>query len=75
MNADSIKTSGETLLSLINDILDFSKIEAGRMETVETDYDPHHLLNDCYQFFEQPASAKDLYLHINCDKSIPRRLT
>lgn len=73
--AGSIKTSGETLLSLINDILDFSKIEAGHMETVETDYDPHHLLNDCYQFFEQPASAKDLYLHINCDKSIPRRLT
>ena len=73
--AGSIKTSGEMLLGLINDILDFSKIEAGRMELIETDYDLHHLLNDCYQFFEQPASAKDLYLHINCDRSIPRRFT
>ena len=28
----TIRTSGETLLTLINDILDFSKIESGRME-------------------------------------------
>jgi PAS domain S-box-containing protein len=30
--ADTIRTSGEALLTIINDILDFSKIEAGRIE-------------------------------------------
>ncbi len=30
--AETIRTSGDALLSLINDILDFSKIEAGRLE-------------------------------------------
>ena len=30
--ADTIRTSGEALLTIINDILDFSKIEAGRVE-------------------------------------------
>jgi signal transduction histidine kinase/DNA-binding response OmpR family regulator len=30
--ADTIRTSGDALLTIINDILDFSKIEAGRFE-------------------------------------------
>jgi GAF domain-containing protein/CheY-like chemotaxis protein len=30
--ADTIRTSGDALLTIINDILDFSKIEAGRIE-------------------------------------------
>ncbi|MEO5940991.1 MAG: response regulator [Candidatus Limnocylindrales bacterium] len=30
--AETIRTSGEALLTIINDILDFSKIEAGRIE-------------------------------------------
>src|SRR4029450_5394371 len=30
--AETIKTSGDALLTVINDILDFSKIEAGKVE-------------------------------------------
>ena len=30
--AESLRTSGEALLTIINDILDFSKIEAGRLD-------------------------------------------
>ena len=30
--ADTVRKSGEALLTIINDILDFSKIEAGKMD-------------------------------------------
>ena len=30
--AETIRTSGDALLTIINDILDFSKIEAGKVE-------------------------------------------
>lgn len=72
--AESIRLSGETLLSLINDILDFSKIEANKMDLVLSEYDPHKLLRDVYYFFEQTAFSKDIYLHVDCDENIPRRL-
>ena len=37
---DTIRTSGEVLLTLVNDILDFSKIEAGDLAMEEIDFDP-----------------------------------
>ncbi len=38
--ANTIKQSGELLLTLINDILDFSKIEAGQLDLESIDFDP-----------------------------------
>ena len=69
--AEEIKQSGAVLLSLINDILDFSKIEANKMELVRVDYNPHMLLKNVKQFFEQMAAEKDLFIRITCDPSIP----
>jgi len=43
---DTIKRSGEALLSLINDILDFSKIESGELEFECIEYDPELLAFD-----------------------------
>ena len=37
--AETIRSSGEALLSIINDILDFSKIEAGKMELEHQPFD------------------------------------
>ena len=34
--ADTIRTSGDALLTIINDILDFSKIEAGKVDLEST---------------------------------------
>jgi len=42
---DTIRSSGESLLSIINDILDFSKIEAGRMTLESIPFD----LRDCVE--------------------------
>ncbi|QIN80145.1 PAS domain S-box protein [Rubrobacter marinus] len=37
--ADTVRSSGEALLTIINDILDFSKIEAGKMRLEVIDFD------------------------------------
>ena len=43
--ADTIRVSGEALLTIINDILDFSKIESGKLELEEADF----FLRDCVE--------------------------
>lgn len=43
--AETIRLSGEALLTIINDILDFSKIESGRLELERADFP----LSDCVE--------------------------
>ncbi len=43
--ADTIRISGEALLTIINDILDFSKIESGKLELEQADF----ALRDCVE--------------------------
>jgi PAS domain S-box-containing protein len=43
--AETIRNSGDALLTIINDILDFSKIEAGRMDLESQPFD----LRDCVE--------------------------
>ncbi|WP_415911113.1 response regulator [Oleiharenicola sp. Vm1] len=43
--AETIRTSGDALLTIINDILDFSKIESGRMEIESAEF----VLRDCVE--------------------------
>lgn len=42
---ETVKLSGDSLLSVINDILDFSKIEAGKIDLESIDFD----LRDCLE--------------------------
>ena len=37
--AETIRRSGEALLTIINDILDFSKIEAGKLDLEQLDFE------------------------------------
>ena len=49
--AETIRSSGDALLTIINDILDFSKIEAGKMELEEQPFD----LRECVESVAGPA--------------------
>jgi len=69
--SESIRTAGNTLLSIINDILDFSKIEAGKMELINVDYSFVSLLNDLVNMVEKKADDKGLSLNLDIDENIP----
>jgi PAS domain S-box-containing protein len=59
---NTIRHSGEALLTIINDILDFSKIESGKMELECTPLDLAVCLEDALDLFAVQASAKKLEL-------------
>jgi len=69
---ETIRQSGEALLTIINDILDFSKIEAGRMELESIAYNPSHLLYDVAEMLGQHASAKGLEVVCAPDPATPQ---
>jgi len=60
--AGTIRSSGETLLTIINDILDFSKIEAGKMTLENVDYDLRRTVEDTALLFGERAQSKGLEL-------------
>ncbi|MBL4618482.1 MAG: response regulator [Marinicaulis sp.] len=60
----TIKQSGEALLSLLNDILDLSKIEAGHVELECVDFDMPYLLDSLDAFWRSQLQAKNLSFSI-----------
>jgi signal transduction histidine kinase/DNA-binding response OmpR family regulator/HPt (histidine-containing phosphotransfer) domain-containing protein len=60
--AETIRQSGESLLSVINEVLDFSRIEAGRMEVEQAPYDVEMCVEDAVALVAQKAAEKGLEL-------------
>ena len=72
--AETIRFSGENLLTIINDILDFSKIEAGRMELETTDFDLCQVIESIGALFAERAYQKGLELIVSVDPNVPTAL-
>ena len=72
---ETIRRSGEALLSLINDILDFSKIEAGAIELESLPLDLHKLFENVLFINRHTASVKGLHLASSLDPRIPPTIT
>jgi CheY-like chemotaxis protein len=58
--AETIRSSGEALLTIINDILDFSKIEAGKLQFDTTDFDLRHAVEGTVEMLAEKAHEKKL---------------
>ncbi len=58
--ADTVRNSGEVLLSLINDILDFSKIESGKLELELIDFDLRAAIEETLELVASKAAEKNL---------------
>ena len=72
--ANTVRSSGETLLTLINDILDFSKIEAGKLEFETIDFDLRTILEDTLDLLAGPAGTKQLELVGLVSATVPTAL-
>ena len=58
--AETIRTSGDSLLTLINQILDFSKLEAGEMKLEALDFNLATCIEEVADLFAPAAFAKGL---------------
>jgi len=72
--AETVRKSGEVLLTLINDILDFSKSEAGRLEFEEIPFDLRTCLEEMGEMLAQKAHEKGLELAILIRYDVPTRV-
>lgn len=70
--ADTIKRSGETLLTVINDILDFSKIEAGKLDFEAIDFSLWEAFEDCQKTLDFAATKKNISLQTSLSSNLPR---
>jgi CheY-like chemotaxis protein/nitrogen-specific signal transduction histidine kinase len=70
---DTIRSSGEALLTIINDILDFSKIEAGKLALEHYPFELDRLLEEVVEMLAPSAGEKGIDLVLNYPPSSPRR--
>lgn len=71
---NSLKFSGEYLLSLINNILDLNKLEARKVEILETSFNLEKRISDVLVALKNSADDKKTQLHFNFDPNIPKKL-
>ncbi len=69
--AETIRNSGEVLLTIINDILDFSKIEAGKMELENQPFDLRECVESALDLVVTRAREKQLELAYLIDPYTP----
>jgi PAS domain S-box-containing protein len=68
---DTIRVSGEALMTVINDILDFSKIESGRIELEDSVFELKPCIEEVYDLLSSKASEKGLDLLYWVDAEVP----
>ena len=72
--AETIRSSGDTLLAVINDILDFSKIEAGKLSMEERPFYISQCIESALDLLATKASEKGLELAYIMQDQVPNRI-
>ncbi len=68
---ETIRSSGDALLTLINDILDFSKIESGKLDLEKHPFDIRTCIEESLDLIAAKAAQKKLELGYLIDRSVP----
>lgn len=69
--AETLKSSGETLITLVNEILDLSKIEAGKLELESVEIDLYTLVFDSISTLAVRAYTKGLKIDCLIAPDVP----
>ena len=69
---ETIRSSGEALLTIINDILDFSKIEAGMLDLDLQPFDIRTCVEAALDLVAPPAAEKGVELAYLVEDGVPR---
>ncbi len=72
---ETIRSSGDSLLTIINDILDFSKIESGKLELEQQPFDLRSCLTDTIDLMLAKAVEKNLSIECNLSPNVPTQIT
>ena len=73
--AQTIRNSGEVLLTLVNDALDLARIEAGRLQLNPAPFDPYALLLDVAELQRGKAMSKGLALRVQVAEGMPAHVS
>jgi len=71
---DTIRLSGDSLLSIINDILDFSKIESGKMTLESHPFLLGRCVEDTLELFAAKAANAKIHLLYFIEEDVPESL-
>lgn len=71
---ETIRISGEALLSIINDILDFSKIESGKMDLESHPFRINTVIEETYDLLGVKANEKGLDLLYYIEPGVPSEI-
>ncbi len=72
--AQTIHSSGETLLTIINDILDFSKIEANKLQLELIDLDIRKIASETRDLLNSKAQQKGVVIATEIHDDVPQFL-
>ncbi|MDQ1603916.1 MAG: two-component system, sensor histidine kinase and response regulator, partial [Actinomycetota bacterium] len=73
--AQTVRNSGDALLTIIDQILDFSKVEAGMVDIENIDFDVPTVVQDVVDLLAGSAEAKGLGLAAVIDAAVPLVVT
>ena len=69
---ETIRSSGDALLTIINDILDFSKIESGKLELEAVPFRLRNCVEEALDLLAPKAGEKSLELAYQVEPTLPR---
>jgi len=73
-HTETIRSSGEALLTVLNDILDFSKIEAGKLTFEQVAFDLRECAEGVATLMAGRAAEKGIELIVDVRESVPGRV-